>query len=169
MNRTAERALALLVVLLGITGFSLSQVKTGTPPFGSFGGGPFDAINLGNLNVHFAVPIIHKAGRGLPLNYDLSFDSSVWYPVGVSGNQVWQPVGNWGWSSAWAGTRCYGSIPGGPFAERPVRTLSPCAVWCRCLARSGWDKAPPFRGHADGSIARCSPAGTRGTLIPGYY
>src|SRR5882724_11555705 len=104
MNRTAERALALLVVLLGITGFSLSQVKTGTPPFGSFGGGPFDAINLGNLNVHFAVPIIHKAGRGLPLNYDLSFDSSVWYTVGVSGNQVWQPVGNWGWSSAWAGT-----------------------------------------------------------------
>jgi len=107
MNRTAERGLALLVVMLGATGFSLSQVKTGTPPFGSFGGGPFDTINLGNLNVHFAVPIIHKAGRGLPLNYDLSFDSSVWYPVGVSGNQVWQPVGNWGWMSTWAGTTGY--------------------------------------------------------------
>ena len=70
---------------------------TGTPPFGSFGGGPFDTINLGNLNVHFAVPVLNKAGRGMPFSYNLSYDSSVWYPVGTVGSQTWTPVFNWGW------------------------------------------------------------------------
>jgi len=72
------------------------QVPTGTPPFGSYGGGP-EVINLANLNSHITVPIFHKPGRGLPFAYDLSYDSSVWYPVGASGSQSWQPVGNWGW------------------------------------------------------------------------
>src|SRR4029077_4226479 len=27
----------------------------------------------------------------------LSYDSSVWYPAGVSGSQVWTPQTNWGW------------------------------------------------------------------------
>jgi hypothetical protein len=70
---------------------------TGTPPFGSFAGGPFDTVNLGNLNVHFVVPVLNKAGRGLPFSYNLSYDSSVWYPVGSVGNQSWTPVFNWGW------------------------------------------------------------------------
>jgi hypothetical protein len=46
---------------------SAAQVMTGTPPFGSFGGGP-DAINLGNLNAHIDVPVLNKAGRGLPFD-----------------------------------------------------------------------------------------------------
>ncbi len=73
-----------------------AQVQTGTPPFGSFGGGP-DVVNLANLNSHITVPVRHKAGRGMDFTYDLSYDSSVWYPVGVSGSQTWQPVANWGW------------------------------------------------------------------------
>jgi len=73
-----------------------AQVPTGTPPFGSFGGGP-DVINLANLNAHLAIPVLHKPGRGTNFTYDLRFDSSVWYPVGVSGSQNWQPVTNWGW------------------------------------------------------------------------
>src|SRR5882724_12589227 len=77
---------------------------TGPQPFGSFGGGPFDTVNLGNLNDHFSIPVLHKAGRGLPFNYDLTYDSSVWYPVGVSGSQTWQPVFNWGWMSPWTTT-----------------------------------------------------------------
>lgn len=28
------------------------QPTTGLPPLGSFGGGPFDIVNLANLNVH---------------------------------------------------------------------------------------------------------------------
>ena len=57
---------ALLLNLLASLG--VAQVATGTPPYGSFGGGPFDTVNLGNLNVHFAIPVIHKAGRGMPFN-----------------------------------------------------------------------------------------------------
>src|SRR5260221_3124162 len=75
---------------------SRAQVPTGTPPFGSFGGGP-DIINLANLNTHITIPVLHKPGRGTNFTYDLSYDSSVWYPVGASGSQVWTPVANWGW------------------------------------------------------------------------
>ena len=78
----------------------VAQVSTGVPPFSSIGGGPFDQVNLGNLNVHFAIPIIHKAGRGLPFIYDLSYDSSVWYPSAVSGTNVWTPVQAFGWRGA---------------------------------------------------------------------
>jgi len=78
---------------------SSAQVATGTPAFGSFGGGPFDTVNLGNLNVHFVVPIVHKAGRGMAFNYSLSYDSSVWSPALVSGQNSWQPAFNWGWTA----------------------------------------------------------------------
>jgi RHS repeat-associated protein len=62
--------------------------------------GPADSIDVANLNAHISVPVINKAGRGMPFTYGLSYDSSVWYPVGVSGDQTWQPVANWGWSGA---------------------------------------------------------------------
>jgi RHS repeat-associated protein len=75
---------------------SYAQVATGTPQFGSFGGGP-DVVNLGDLNVHLAIPVLHKKGRGADFTYDLSYDTSVWYPVGASGSQSWHPVLNWGW------------------------------------------------------------------------
>jgi hypothetical protein len=74
-----------------------AQVTTGTPPFGSFGGGP-DIINLANLNSHIAIPVLHKPGRGMNFTYDLSYDSSVWYPVSSNGTTTWQPVANWGWA-----------------------------------------------------------------------
>jgi len=89
--------IALIVVTSLLTGTCLSQVASGTPPFGSFGGGPFDTAHLGNLNVHFSIPVVHKAGRGMPFTYGLSYDTSVWYPVGVSGSQTWTPVTTWGW------------------------------------------------------------------------
>lgn len=97
MSRSLLARLSSLLGLLLVATINVGQVATGTPPFASFGGGPFDTVNLGNLNVHFAIPLIHKAGRGLPFNYDLSYDNSVWYPVGLSPNQNWQPVFNWGW------------------------------------------------------------------------
>src|SRR5712692_9791882 len=88
--------LHLLILLALSIGPASAQVTTGTPPFGSFGGGP-DVINLANLNSHIAIPVLHKPGRGTNFTYDLSYDSSVWYPVGVSGSQTWQYVNNWGW------------------------------------------------------------------------
>jgi RHS repeat-associated protein len=89
-------SLLLYVVALRLPSLASAQVKTGTPQFGSFGGGP-DVINLGNLNVHLTASVLHKKGRGTDFTYDLSYDTSVWYPVGASGNQSWQPVSNWGW------------------------------------------------------------------------
>jgi RHS repeat-associated protein len=74
-----------------------AQVPTGTPPYSSLGGGPFDVVNLGNLNVHFAIPILNKAGRGQTFTYNLSYDNSVWYPVTTGGTTTWTPVTNWGW------------------------------------------------------------------------
>src|SRR5207247_2180053 len=63
-------------------------------PFGSFEGGPFDTVNLGSLNVHFSIPIIHKAGVGMQFAYDLRYDSSVWAGGASSGTAQWTPVAN---------------------------------------------------------------------------
>jgi RHS repeat-associated protein len=89
----------LVVGLLALSGMSASaQVPTGTPPFGTFStNGAPDVIDLANLNSHIAVPVLHKAGRGTDFTYDLSYDSSVWYPVVSGSTTSWQPVYNWGW------------------------------------------------------------------------
>jgi RHS repeat-associated protein len=93
------KVIAILLILLNQAAIAqvVSQVSTGMPPYGSFGGGPFDVVNLGNLNVHFSIPVLHKAGRGTPFTYDLSYDSSIWTPVTSSGVTQWQPATNWGW------------------------------------------------------------------------
>jgi RHS repeat-associated protein len=98
-NRSWARNLsALLFVFLAslLPPHACAQVPIGTPPFGSFAGGP-DTVNLANLNVNWNIPIRNKAGRGTNFSYVLTYDSSVWYPVGSTGNQSWQPVTNWGW------------------------------------------------------------------------
>src|SRR5260370_20033509 len=75
-----------------------AQVATGAPPFSSFGGGPFDAINLANMNVHLPIPVFSRAGRGIPFSYALQYDSSIWSPVlNQDGFKHWTPVPNWGW------------------------------------------------------------------------
>jgi len=96
---------ALIIILM--TGVSFAQVATGTPAFGSFGGGPFDVVNLGNLNVHMDVPVLHKAGRGIPFTYDLTYDSSIWTPVTSGGVTQWQPATVWGWNIATAASSGY--------------------------------------------------------------
>jgi RHS repeat-associated protein len=99
MKRTVACAACAISVLLVLSSVLSAQGPAiGTPPFGSFVGGPFDVINLGNLNVHFTVPILHKAGRGMPFAYDMTYDSSVWSPGSVNGVQTWQPGNSyWGW------------------------------------------------------------------------
>jgi RHS repeat-associated protein len=93
----AYRLIFLMIVLALTAGISCAQVQTGTPPFGSFGGGP-DVINLANLNSHLTVPVLHKPGRGNDFTYDLVYDSSIWFPVAATGHQTWQPVGSFGWA-----------------------------------------------------------------------
>jgi len=110
----------LFAVALLLSQPASAQVATGFPPFASFGGGPFDVVNNANLNVHFAIPVVEKAGRGLRFDYLLSYDSSVWTPTGSSGAQTWTPAGQqassiagtWGWRGfyeAYAGYNTYTS------------------------------------------------------------
>jgi RHS repeat-associated protein len=91
----------LVTMLMIYSAPCFAQVQTGTPPYGSFGGGP-DIVNLGNLNVHLNVPVYSRAGRGMPLTYSLGYDTSVWSPVNSSGSHVWTPASNWGWTSSTA-------------------------------------------------------------------
>ncbi len=98
-----------------------AQVQTGTPPFGSFGGGP-DVINLANLNAHHTIPVRHKPGRGIDFTYDLSYDSSVWFPVTSGSTKSWQPVFNWGWRSQ---------------TEVATGYVSYSAVTAYCIGQSG--------------------------------
>jgi RHS repeat-associated protein len=85
------------VLIFSASASAISQVQTGTPPFGTFSGGP-DVINIGNLNLHLSIPVLSKAGRaGLNFNSALSYDSSIWSPVSINGQMAWQPVFGWGW------------------------------------------------------------------------
>jgi RHS repeat-associated protein len=97
MNRSIY-AVCVAVTLFAVLTVSPAQVPTGTPPFGSFGGGPFDVVNLGNLNAHFDINVRTKAGRGMPFTYDITYDTSIWYPPSASGVQTWQPVAGYGWN-----------------------------------------------------------------------
>jgi RHS repeat-associated protein len=99
MPSTAHRLALLFVILLCSARSGLAQVATGTPPFGSFGGGP-DVINLANLNAHLNIPILNKPGRGLPFNFYLTYDSSVWFPVTSGSTKSWQPAPSYGWGGS---------------------------------------------------------------------
>ncbi len=104
-----HRYLILFGVLIAGLAFAhcYGQVSTGATQFGSFSGSP-DAVNLGNLNTTWTIPIRHKQGRGQNFIYDLIYNSSIWYPVASNGSSSWQPVGNWGWQGlSPAGTADY--------------------------------------------------------------
>jgi len=93
-----QRILFISALVLLSASTTSAQVTTGTPPFGSFSGGP-DTVNNESLNIHLDIPVIHKAGRGVNFDYDLTYDSSVYYPVIHGSSKSWQNVTNWGWSS----------------------------------------------------------------------
>jgi hypothetical protein len=99
MSKSGFRLCLLLLLVLACEVPTFAQVPTGTPPMSSLSGGP-DIINLANLNSHITIPILGKSGRGLPFTFNLTHDSSVWYPVTSSGSTSWQPVPNWGWSGS---------------------------------------------------------------------
>jgi RHS repeat-associated protein len=98
MSRTHLRVVLSLAAFLLVSAHLRGQVATGFPPYGSFGGGTFDTVNNANLNVHFTIPIINKAGRGMPFSYALRYDSSVWQRFGGGWSpQLGYPYNNWGW------------------------------------------------------------------------
>src|SRR5437667_6475152 len=91
-------ALAFLVSLTTVC--SAAQTATRTPPFGSFQSNSSDTVNLANLDVHFATPIVIRTGRGMPFDYVMTYDNSIWMPTSAGGASGWNPVdSNWGWSA----------------------------------------------------------------------
>ena len=77
---------------------SAQQPVTGIPPLSSVAGGPFDTVDLANLDVHFAIPVFSRPGKGMPFSYALTYDSLVWSPKSATGASSWTPVTGWGWS-----------------------------------------------------------------------
>lgn len=83
---------AYLLAILFFTGSLRAQESgTGTYPFSSFDNKGFDAINLGNLDAHFAIPIVARQGRGISFNYSLVYDSLIWSPLKSNSTTTWQP------------------------------------------------------------------------------
>src|SRR5437588_3038765 len=94
MNRTSIKIAFAIVLVLALARFGIAgEIVPGLPPFGSFSGGPLDIVDNANLNVHFAFPILNKAGRGLSFNYAVGYDSWVWRP-----DPNWTRDSHWGWS-----------------------------------------------------------------------
>lgn len=122
------RRLLVLAILAFWSIYSPAQgPATGMPPFGSFSPPP-DTINLGNLNVHWAMPFFSKPGRGLPFAYTWTFDNSQWSISTVGGPPTW--MFNEGWQSQSTGSvkykpttaRCRQNV-GDPWTVDNVYTL----------------------------------------------
>ena len=97
---------------------AFAQSATGFPPFGSFQGFGPDTINLSNLNNHIAIPVVHKAGRGLPFDYSLNYDSvTIWSAVTTVTNG--QAVTQWKYSNGWGSDPILGSISFSVYAGIP--------------------------------------------------
>jgi RHS repeat-associated protein len=94
---------------------SPAQVATGTPPFNSFAGGP-DTVNLASLNADLNIPIIQKAGRGLPFALSIDFNTYAWYPLHSGTHLEWAPAGSLGlptMATPWGGTSASETVVNG--------------------------------------------------------
>ena len=89
---------ALILFVTFGTQYGFSQVAIGAPPYSTIATGTFDSVNVANLNVHFEIPVFSKPGRGIPFQFNLRYDSSIWSPVTSGSTKSWQPDGLWGWS-----------------------------------------------------------------------
>lgn len=87
--------LARLILSISVLAIPIyaQSVATGAPPFATMQSVPEGQINLANLNVHIVIPIVHKAGVGIPFDYALSYDSAIW----DSSSGSWRPAPDWGW------------------------------------------------------------------------
>jgi RHS repeat-associated protein len=153
---------AFLMIALALAAKAASaQVTTGTPPFGSFGGGP-DVIDLANLNSHFDIPVLNKAGRGVNFTYDLIYDNSVWYPITSGSTTNWQPAYNWGWHGQTEIATGYIS-----YYHYSVIDADGCTnmTWTNWIYHDAWGVPHPFVGEA---YAYFGPFNTQ-ICTPAYF
>jgi RHS repeat-associated protein len=166
------RFAAFVPALLFSTLVVQAQVATGTYPYGTFDTPGIDTINVGNLNVHLTLPILNKAGRGLPFYYNMSYDSSVWVPTGSSGSMQWEPVQNWGW-------RGQTEITTGYISDNPISVVCSTTTVDRVVVPNGWrvtiydavyhdpwGAAHPFAGSSWIQTSTCGSPTTGGTIGP---
>jgi RHS repeat-associated protein len=106
-------AIVIALCLAVASGQTIYRAETGPPRFAPAAGGPFDVVNLGNLNVHWTIPVVSKPGRGLPFSYALTYDTAFWTKIQVGANWQWQPMPNWGWASQTQVTTGYFKILSG--------------------------------------------------------
>ena len=152
-----------------------AQSAIGTPRFNSFGGGPFDVVNLGNLNVHFTIPVVKKAGRGMSFSYNLAYDSSIWQPVTTGNVTSWTNMTdtNWGWTT---------SVPRGGHVSQSLisdvdtfctigRVQYPVETWTygNWVYYDGFGTRHPFFGRSFIKQSQCgnSSGGFAGTATDG--
>jgi RHS repeat-associated protein len=112
-----RRAYCLLgIVFLLAVRVEAQRMDTGLYAFGTFDSKGFDTVNVGNLNVHYEIPIVSKPGRnGLNFIYSLVYDGLVWSNVNVNWNFSWNPDPNFGFhgqlEGAVTGTLTYAAGP----------------------------------------------------------
>lgn len=82
---------AAFVTILAVTLVQAQTYQTGIPPFATVGGGP-DNINLADNSVHWSFPVFSRAGRGIPLSFELIRDTTGWTQGAVPGGTQWFPV-----------------------------------------------------------------------------
>lgn len=90
MRRHLISILSMLLVPVSLLG------QIGNPPFASFSNNQFAAINNGNLNTIFAIPIVSSPGRGISLNFSAVYNSQVYQPLlNEAGAVQWTVLGGW--------------------------------------------------------------------------
>jgi hypothetical protein len=91
------RAFVIAVLSIAFGYRCLAQAPaTGLYQWGSFDNRGFDTINVGNLNVHFEIPIVNKPGRGQGFDYRIVYEGLIWSPSNANGSGTWVPDADWG-------------------------------------------------------------------------
>jgi RHS repeat-associated protein len=154
MNRMI-RTIAAAFFCCVVTPFLVAQVKPGQYANGSFDTKGFDTINLGNLNVMAAIPIINKPGRGgTNFTYTLAYNGAVWYPASVSGVETWVSTQNWGWQAQT-------EVQTGYVSYRYVSLICvnngnfPASEILNVVYHDAFGGTHPFYGYIYNSLGRC--------------
>jgi hypothetical protein len=155
---------ALLLLLSANVG--ISQVATGIYTYGTYDNQGFDTINVGNLNVHFAMPVLHKSGRGAPFTYDLGYDSSVWVPVDTSGTTVWVPAQNWGWQGSTEMAAGYITEVKGTTVCQRTAPIGYSTLTLEVVYHDQWGISHPFPGSYWTQSLSCGSPTSGGTIGP---
>jgi hypothetical protein len=88
MKHLFKNSLLPFLLLYGFLGATLAQNIGGAGP--QVGEASNGEVSLDTLNVHLAIPIVSKAGIGMPVSVVMIYDSNVWYPK-VGGYTYWYP------------------------------------------------------------------------------